>query len=40
MVRDAIPLSGSVSGEQDGNEVTLEPLAKNMKMASQQPKIS
>ena len=28
MVRDAIPLSCSISGEQDGNEVTLEPLAK------------
>ena len=40
MIRDAIPLSGLISSEQDGNEVTLEPLAKNMKMASQQPKFS
>ena len=40
MVRDAIPLSGLISGEQDGNEVTLEPLMKNRKMASQQPKFS
>ena len=37
MVRDAIPLQ-SKSGEQDGSEANLEPLAKNMKMASQQPK--
>ena len=40
MVRDAIPLSGLIRGEQDGNEVTLEPLMKNRKMASQQPKFS
>ena len=38
MVYAAIPLSCSISGEKDGNEVKLEPLAKNMKMASQQPK--
>ena len=37
MVRDTIPLQ-SKSGEQDGSEANLEPLAKNMKMASQQPK--
>ena len=37
MVRDVIPLQ-SKSGEQDGSEANLEPLAKNMKMASQQPK--
>ena len=40
MIRDVIPLSGLISDEQDSNEVTLEPLAKNMKMASQQPKFS
>ena len=37
MARDAIPLQ-SKSGEQDGSEANLEPSAKNMKMASQQPK--
>ena len=35
MVSDAMPLSCSISGEQDGNEVNVEPLAKNMKMVSQ-----
>ena len=38
MLRNAIPLSCSIRGEQEGNEANLEPLAKNMKMASQPPK--
>ena len=39
MVRDAIPLACSITCEQEGNDANLEPLAKNMKMASQKSKI-